>query len=314
MVLVSERFVIPVRGHDGCQKLFTSVKRYTPQSTSRPLCGGTTLLLTHGVTFHKELWEPTLAHIFKLQSRSNGPNCLREAWAIDAPNHGESAALNDFILNVGSLITFREYAHAITAFLASGLLDMSTHRIVGIGHSAGTAPLIWAADDWYRRANKFPFHSLILLEPPLMSAALDSKYGKFNEALAAKARRRRTRWPSREEATLWFRQQQKKWDPRCSALFAEYGLRRAQGTSREVALSCPGQQEAACYSVSEQDEVLALLVRLCSLIPVHTIFGEFVDLSPHPEIQDNIVDHRQGRRMASVTRMPGLGPMILGTI
>jgi hypothetical protein len=53
MVLVSDRFVIPVGGHDGRQKLFTSVKRYTPQSTARPLCGGTTLVLTHGVTFRR---------------------------------------------------------------------------------------------------------------------------------------------------------------------------------------------------------------------------------------------------------------------
>ena len=61
--------------------------------------------------------------------------------------------------------------------------------------------------------------------------------------------------------------------------YQEYGLKTSR-TSREVVLSCAGQQEAACYSVSEQEEVLSVLTRISPLIPVHTIFAEFVDLMP----------------------------------
>ncbi|KAF8591099.1 hypothetical protein K439DRAFT_1611434 [Ramaria rubella] len=280
MSLISERFVIPVEEQAGRPKLLVSVKRYSSNS-SPPSCHGLTLLLTHGVTFHKELWEPTISRLFELQSQYNSPVRIREAWAIDSPNHGESAALNEYILSLGYLITYRDYARAITAFLKSGLLDLETHHIVGIGHSAGSAPLAWAADAWLRRTHKSPFLSFIMLEPPLISAALDAKYDNFNERLAAKAQRRRDRWPSQEDAVKWFHKQQRLWDPRCTALFAEYGLRQARGsTRREVVLSCAGIQEAACYSVSEQDEVLTILKRLCPRLPVHTIFSEFVDLSP----------------------------------
>jgi hypothetical protein len=107
----------------------------------------------------KEIWEPTLTHLFGLQSRPDDPIHIHEAWAIDAPNHGESAALNHHVLSQGNLISkcgtlmypmrltlyifaaFRDYSRAIVAFFASGLLDLSMQSIIGIGHSAGTAPL-----------------------------------------------------------------------------------------------------------------------------------------------------------------------------
>lgn len=49
-----------------------------------------TLILLHGTSFHKETWEPTLMHIFDLAAKRN-PNAggvdIREAWAIECPNH-----------------------------------------------------------------------------------------------------------------------------------------------------------------------------------------------------------------------------------
>ena len=89
-------------------------------------------------------------------------------------------------------------------------------------------------DDWHRRTNNFPFHSLIMLDPPLISAVLDLKYGNFNAALATKARRRRTRWSSLEEAVWWFHKQQKSWDPRCSRLFAVRATRFLFGACSEL--------------------------------------------------------------------------------
>lgn len=136
---------------------------------------------------------------------------------------------------------------------------------------------------------------MILLEPPLISAALDAKYGHFNAMLATKALKRRQVWSSRQEAMLWFSKQQRTWDPQCRELFAvsigcgrewggwligdpqEYGLRR---TSEGISLNGTGAQEAACYSVAEQDEVLKILGHICPRLPVYTIFSEFVDLSP----------------------------------
>ena len=62
-----------------------------------------TLVCTHGVGYHKEQWEPTFEHLFELygegQKKQHGPrNKIREIWAIDAPNHGDSAILNEEVL------------------------------------------------------------------------------------------------------------------------------------------------------------------------------------------------------------------------
>jgi hypothetical protein len=53
-----------------------------------------TLILLHGTSFHKETWEPTLQRIFDLAA-CDGSVRIREAWAIECPNHGASAELNE---------------------------------------------------------------------------------------------------------------------------------------------------------------------------------------------------------------------------
>jgi hypothetical protein len=58
-----------------------------------------TLVLLHATGFHKETWEPSLERVFHLASRSKiGDVKIREAWAIECPNHGASAQLNDSTL------------------------------------------------------------------------------------------------------------------------------------------------------------------------------------------------------------------------
>jgi hypothetical protein len=58
-----------------------------------------TLVLLHSTSFHKETWQPTLERIFQCssaQSRNSSKSLkIKCAWAIDCPNHGVSAALND---------------------------------------------------------------------------------------------------------------------------------------------------------------------------------------------------------------------------
>jgi hypothetical protein len=58
-----------------------------------------TLICLHSTSFHKETWEPTLARLFQLaaeQVKGKNDRCvnIREAWAIEAPNHGTSGCLN----------------------------------------------------------------------------------------------------------------------------------------------------------------------------------------------------------------------------
>jgi len=120
MALNVERFVIPV-AWEGGHTLHVAVKRYTSSKTP-PSPRGVTIILTHGVTFRefithllaskltqisldKELWEPVLTRLFELPTQYGNPLQIREAWTIDSPNHGESAALNDHVLGSTTLIS-----------------------------------------------------------------------------------------------------------------------------------------------------------------------------------------------------------------
>jgi hypothetical protein len=58
-----------------------------------------TLIVLHSTSFHKETWQPTLERLFhrasshsRISSKSLKIKC---AWAVDCPNHGVSAALNE---------------------------------------------------------------------------------------------------------------------------------------------------------------------------------------------------------------------------
>jgi len=46
----------------------------------------------------KEQWEPTIEQIFRLQQHKN-QNRIREVWAFDWQSHGESAIINEKLLN-----------------------------------------------------------------------------------------------------------------------------------------------------------------------------------------------------------------------
>ena len=63
---------------------------------------GLTLIFTHGTGFPKELWEPIIERIFATENAKPGGLRIREAWAIDAPNHGDAAALNADVLRSGA--------------------------------------------------------------------------------------------------------------------------------------------------------------------------------------------------------------------
>jgi pimeloyl-ACP methyl ester carboxylesterase len=76
-----------------------TMKRYPNLGDQR---NGFTLIFAHGGGFPKELWEPVIERI--LVTENAKPNGLRinEAWSIDAPNHGEAAALNAALLQSGA--------------------------------------------------------------------------------------------------------------------------------------------------------------------------------------------------------------------
>ena len=71
-------------------------KRYwLPHGSNTEDPAAQTLIVLHSTSFHKETWEPILQDLFELVSQSNTEVLIRDAWAVDCPNHGESGVLNN---------------------------------------------------------------------------------------------------------------------------------------------------------------------------------------------------------------------------
>ncbi|CAP79115.1 Pc06g01220 [Penicillium rubens Wisconsin 54-1255] len=71
-------------------QLSIAVNEYRPSKVG----SGATLLLTHGTSFCKEMWEPLIEFWFRVDS----PLRHQAVFAIDAVNHGDSAVLNRGLL------------------------------------------------------------------------------------------------------------------------------------------------------------------------------------------------------------------------
>jgi hypothetical protein len=142
-------------------------KRYwLPNGSNTDNPAAQTLIVLHSTSFHKETWEPTLQDLFEIVSQSNTTEVLiRDAWAVDCPNHGESGILNyqalknpqftncvslffyiesgTFTLtNLTQKVSCESYAHAVHRFLSSGpeagvRVDFRRCNLVGLGHSLG---------------------------------------------------------------------------------------------------------------------------------------------------------------------------------
>jgi hypothetical protein len=150
--------------------LHTTAKRYWLPENQTHLDDpdALTLILLHATSFHKETWEPSLEQLFRLSSQPGSVVKIREAWAVDCPNHGASSQLNEEALmrpefynncttfcqwTVRSLtdanprplvlpVTCHKYAQAVHHFISAGpshgaRVDFHQRNLVGIGHSLG---------------------------------------------------------------------------------------------------------------------------------------------------------------------------------
>lgn len=80
--------------------LFVTARQYWSSDCARDDPDALTLIFAHATGYHKEHFEPTLEHLFALL-RGSGKAKIRDAWCIDAPNHGEAAKLNEKTLQWG---------------------------------------------------------------------------------------------------------------------------------------------------------------------------------------------------------------------
>ncbi|KAI6114692.1 hypothetical protein EV401DRAFT_1979891 [Pisolithus croceorrhizus] len=173
---------------------------------------GLTLVLTHGLSSHKESYHPTVASLLRLNAAGICANWIREIWSIDMPNHGETAGLNRAYLEDrqergrkegwdGKCNTI-DFSTYLNAFLS--IPQLQGHRVVGIAHSGSCAPWTHALTH-PNRTHPHPF-ALIFIEPVFMFPGMSPTdpraiHGAANvRGVLAK----RDTWSDRAEAKRWF--------------------------------------------------------------------------------------------------------------
>ncbi|CAK5279056.1 unnamed protein product [Mycena citricolor] len=297
--------------------LLLTAKRYWDPA-SRPDPDAATLICGHAAGFHKEHYEPMVQDMYALPG---GRQRIREVWAVDAPNHGEAAVLNEEMLQWGYEPSFgwQDYGRALHAFVAglgTGVdVDFSKRRLVFVGHS-------WSA---------VAFTLALTYQPPIKPDALvlletmcvkNEPTRAMKNFLAGGAEKRRDIWASKEDAYKMFKSRPswQKWDDRVLKLYAEYGLRSLPTLEYPdkhsgVTLTCSKRQEAAVYrDVMGSSIVYRTMKSIVKDIPVHVIWGAADDYIPRSD-KDELIQSAMGgeRNLASLNRVPGAGHLIAQT-
>ncbi|KAI0654112.1 alpha/beta-hydrolase [Cubamyces menziesii] len=297
--------------------LLVTARQYWTSDCSRDDPDAVTLVFAHATGFHKEHWEPTLEHLLA-HLRDQGSFKVRDAWCIDAPNHGEAAKLNERTLQWGYVP--EEYARAVHLFLA-GLgkgvdVDFSSRKLVGIGHSMGATAIILS----HTYQPPLPYVSVVLVDPMLLPSWVDSSpsNGGTRNILLEGAEKRRDIWPSREEAWQQFtsRPAWKIWDERVLKLYVQHGLRElptAEYPDRTegVTLTYTKAQETACYRDKlGRTKAYRYLPYLCDVLPVHFIWGEMPDPILTAEVKNTVMSEGTQGKHASEKRIKGAGHLL----
>jgi pimeloyl-ACP methyl ester carboxylesterase len=132
--MLCENFVVDCPAKSGHEPLKMSIARYF--DSAQESTAGVTLLFAHCIGSHKEQWAPTIEEIFVQQRSKPQYQRIREAYAFDRQNHGESAVLNaDYLAGLQECISIIDWAEAVRSFVQTHLAD---HTIISVGHSAGT--------------------------------------------------------------------------------------------------------------------------------------------------------------------------------
>jgi pimeloyl-ACP methyl ester carboxylesterase len=212
---------------------------YAPDSTRTPV------LLAHATGFHGRCFDPVAAaladewHCWSVDFRGYGDSTLSDDWTVRWSAYGDDA-----------LVAVR---HA-----ASG------KPVVAAGHSMGAAALAMAA---LREPQLFS--ALILYEPIIFPAEYRLHDGP--NPLAEGARRRRTTFPSRDEAFANYAAKPplNVFHPDALRAYVEFGFRDDDGT---VTLKCRPEHEARTYESGAIHETWDRLGELS--VPVWFVSGE----------------------------------------
>ncbi|ODQ49925.1 alpha/beta-hydrolase [Saitoella complicata NRRL Y-17804] len=208
--------------------LLLSTLRFIPTTTSP---GPFTFIFLHATGLQSSTFEPLIATLF---DSSIGRN-IKEVWAIDAANQGDSAVLNDGKLGVE--YSWADGARDITSVIKQANL---TEPIVLVGHSMGGAQALLATI-----LHPTLIHATIALEPVAHNAPISTP----PTLLLHNTLRKPSSWPSRTDTSLLSLRQKsfyRRWDQRVWDIWLETALHQNE-EGGQVRLKTTPIQEAACY-------------------------------------------------------------------
>ncbi|WP_235937504.1 alpha/beta fold hydrolase [Marinobacter caseinilyticus] len=233
-----------------------TVRGLRSQPSGRPL-----IHFVHGNGYSGLVYEQMLAQLLP----------YADLFISDVQGHGDSD-------HGGAFRGWNSTAHLCEAALhqfADDYQDRSGQRvpILGVGHSFGgvmTTLMMANSPSLFQRS--------VLLDPVIFSPAMarmmaiSDAFGRWkNNAMARRARKRRTQWSSREEAFDYFHQRGifRGWDDLCLTSYVAHGLTPVTGGG--VTLKCHPEREAELFG-SFPRKLWRSIERIET--PTHLIYGE----------------------------------------
>lgn len=206
---------------------------------------GPPAVLVHATSLHGRVWDPIAADLSRRY----------RVLALEQRGHGDSdkPATGYHWLN---------FVDDLRGFLDA----LGLERPLGIGHSSGGTAIVYC-----QAQRPGSFSRAVLIEPVIWAGRPESPPPGEGRSLAVQARRKRTRWGSRQELFDSYRSRPPflTWRPDILWAYIQYGtLDRPDG---DVELKCPRDIEAQIYEHSASLDTFARLPQVD--IPVLIIRG-----------------------------------------
>jgi pimeloyl-ACP methyl ester carboxylesterase len=244
---------------------------------------GHPVLLAHPTGFHGLTWAPVAA---RLVARG------RKVWSFDFRGHGDSDRAPDGY-------HWSSFADDVLA-VVDHLVLRREPTLLACGHSKGAAALLLGE---VREPETF---ARLWCYEPIVFPSDEELEPQHDFPLAEGARRRRSVWPSREEALASYgaKPPLDVLDADALHAYVDYGLRdRLDG---QVELKCRPEDEATIYAMGVANGVYP---RLASVrCPVVVVCGEHTDAIPS-KLGEMIVERLPHGRLEVMPDVGHFGPM-----
>jgi len=245
--------------------------------------GGHPVLLAHPTGFHGLTWAPVAARLV---------DAGRHVWSFDYRGHGDSDRSPDGY-------RWSEFADDVMAVVRElGLAGNTT--LLACGHSKGAASLLLG------EAREPGTFARLWCYEPIVFPSDEPLEPQSDFPLSEGARRRRSVWPSREEAFASYASRPPLDVLEADALqaYVDYGLRdRDDG---QVELKCRPEDEAAVYAMGVANGVYPRLRDVTC--PTVVLCGEHTDAIT-PTLGGMIVERLPAGRLEIMPGVGHFGPM-----